>query len=224
MATIPRRSVDDALDAYFRDCIVDFDDAQAFKSLRIKHAPALLTVQIQRAQYNRDAKRVFKNNVFIPFGDTLSLERFTTGKDSSSAATSTASTTTPHLDYRLHAVFVHKGDVMYGHYYVFLRDSGSSGDVQCRWLCYNDSRVSVVADPEREVFGDMSDMDANAYCLVYARQVAPSAAAADCVDGKNGVEIVSTVCRSEQWKQLYLRQFPHLREMAVDVVTGKGDE
>ncbi|KAJ2649334.1 ubiquitin-specific protease ubp2, partial [Coemansia sp. RSA 1285] len=57
----------------------------------------------------------------------------------------------------------------YGHYWVYIRDYDSKAD-RVRWLCFNDSNVSVVGDDA--VFGDSplpGQEAANPYLLVYVR-------------------------------------------------------
>ncbi|KAJ2760776.1 ubiquitin-specific protease ubp2 [Coemansia sp. BCRC 34490] len=72
--------------------------------------------------------------------------------------------------YTLHAVFIHSGlSPEYGHYWVYIRDYDSKAD-RARWLCFNDSNVSVVGDDA--VFGDSplpGQEAANPYLLVYVR-------------------------------------------------------
>ncbi|KAJ3117233.1 ubiquitin-specific protease ubp2 [Phlyctochytrium bullatum] len=63
--------------------------------------------------------------------------------------------------YILHAVLFHQGEAQYGHYWIYLKDHRKG-----RWLKYNDSVVSVVSDPETEIFGDAGG-NTNPYCLVY---------------------------------------------------------
>lgn len=88
------------------------------------------------------------------------------------------------FDYKLHAVFMHRGEwealgtifffsdphpcsgeASYGHYWIYIRDSATG-----RWYKYNDSSVSPIS--ESDVFKrteDSSDPTANAYCLIYVR-------------------------------------------------------
>ncbi|KAJ2850828.1 ubiquitin-specific protease ubp2 [Coemansia erecta] len=72
--------------------------------------------------------------------------------------------------YTLHAVFIHSGlSPEYGHYWVYVRDYDKAKN-QIRWLCFNDSNVSVV--DESVVFNDspLPGQDtANPYYLVYVR-------------------------------------------------------
>ncbi|KAJ2210882.1 ubiquitin-specific protease ubp2 [Coemansia sp. RSA 487] len=72
--------------------------------------------------------------------------------------------------YTLHAVFIHSGlSPEFGHYWVYIRDYDKAKD-QIRWLCFNDSNVSVV--DENTVFNDSplpGQETANPYYLVYVR-------------------------------------------------------
>ncbi|OZJ05178.1 hypothetical protein BZG36_02206 [Bifiguratus adelaidae] len=64
--------------------------------------------------------------------------------------------------YRLQAVFVHQGQVNYGHYWIYIYDFKDS-----KWLKYNDSNVTHVE--EAEVFADTTGSTANPYFLVYVK-------------------------------------------------------
>ncbi|RKO83354.1 hypothetical protein BDK51DRAFT_24162, partial [Blyttiomyces helicus] len=48
-------------------------------------------------------------------------------------------------EYRLHAVFVHEGDALFGHYWIYIWDQEGT-----RWLKYNDTRVTQVSSKEHE--------------------------------------------------------------------------
>ncbi|KAJ1923285.1 ubiquitin-specific protease ubp2 [Tieghemiomyces parasiticus] len=79
----------------------------------------------------------------------------------------TAETKTVYADlrdvpYRAHAVFMHRGEASYGHYWVYLRDHAQS-----RWLKFNDAVVTRV--DEAEVFNDTTGSNANPYLIVYVR-------------------------------------------------------
>jgi ubiquitin carboxyl-terminal hydrolase 25/28 len=64
------------------------------------------------------------------------------------------------VEYRLHAVFSHRGQANDGHYWIYIYDWENE-----RWLKYNDEMVTVV--DEKEVFSDTTGKDENPYCLVY---------------------------------------------------------
>ncbi|KAI0244750.1 ubiquitin-specific protease ubp2 [Massospora cicadina] len=64
------------------------------------------------------------------------------------------------VEYRLHAVFIHKGSANYGHYWVYIRDW-----VHDAWYKFNDEHV--VAVPRGEVYADTSGSSANPYYIIY---------------------------------------------------------
>ncbi|KAJ1972277.1 ubiquitin-specific protease ubp2 [Dimargaris xerosporica] len=66
------------------------------------------------------------------------------------------------LPYRAHAVFMHRGEASYGHYWVYIRDHAANV-----WLKYNDTMVSQVNDAE--VFGDTTGSNCNPYLVVYVQ-------------------------------------------------------
>ncbi|RKP37804.1 hypothetical protein BJ085DRAFT_32885 [Dimargaris cristalligena] len=67
------------------------------------------------------------------------------------------------VPYRAHAVFMHRGEASYGHYWIYIRDH-----VHERWYKYNDSTVTPV-DAAQEVFADTTGSNANPYLIVYVR-------------------------------------------------------
>lgn len=67
-----------------------------------------------------------------------------------------------HLAYRLHAVFVHRGSVSFGHYWIYIYDFKKN-----IWRKYNDSEVTEVQDPS-EIFQDRQEQNPpTPYFLVY---------------------------------------------------------
>lgn len=65
-------------------------------------------------------------------------------------------------EYRLHSVFIHRGEASHGHYWVYIFDF-----IRDRWMKYNDEEVSVV--PREEVFKDRTGSNENPYMLSYVR-------------------------------------------------------
>lgn len=65
-------------------------------------------------------------------------------------------------EYRLHSVFIHRGEASHGHYWVYIYDY-----VRDRWMKYNDEEVSVVS--KEEVFQDRTGSNENPYMLSYVR-------------------------------------------------------
>ncbi|CCK68854.1 ubiquitin-specific protease UBP2 KNAG_0B04190 [Huiozyma naganishii CBS 8797] len=68
------------------------------------------------------------------------------------------------VGYSLFAVFIHRGEASYGHYWVYVKDFKNSGI----WRKYNDETVSEV--PEEEVFNFTEGNNATPYFLVLVKQ------------------------------------------------------
>jgi hypothetical protein len=66
------------------------------------------------------------------------------------------------LSYKLHAVYMHRGEASHGHYWIYIFDKESK-----IWFKFNDSLVSII--DEDEVYRDTSGETGNAYCLVYEK-------------------------------------------------------
>ena len=83
-----------------------------------------------------------------------------------------------HLPYRLYAVFIHRGTVEFGHYYIYIYDLKKEV-----WRKYNDSEISEVRDPD-EIFRDYGSVNPpTPYFLVY-------------VNSRMSDELVEPVCRN----------------------------
>ncbi|KAL9047175.1 MAG: hypothetical protein Q9214_000187 [Letrouitia sp. 1 TL-2023] len=68
------------------------------------------------------------------------------------------------MPYRLHSVFIHRGAVNSGHYWIYIRDF-----VDKIWRKYNDGYVTIVTD-DSEIFGQEPDnRPATPYFLVYVK-------------------------------------------------------
>lgn len=68
------------------------------------------------------------------------------------------------LPYRLHSVFIHRGYVSSGHYWIYIYDFAKA-----TWRKYNDGYVTEVKDT-REIFDrDPADRPATPYFLVYVK-------------------------------------------------------
>ncbi|CUS21823.1 LAQU0S04e01618g1_1 [Lachancea quebecensis] len=65
--------------------------------------------------------------------------------------------------YSLFAVFIHRGEASYGHYWIYIKDSGKNGI----WRKYNDE--SVTEAPDSEVFNFSEGNTATPYFLVYIK-------------------------------------------------------
>lgn len=68
------------------------------------------------------------------------------------------------IAYSLFAVFIHRGEASYGHYWVYIKDHNKNGI----WRKYNDE--SVIEVPQEEVFNFTEGNTATPYFLVYVRQ------------------------------------------------------
>ncbi|KAI9822563.1 MAG: ubiquitin-specific protease ubp2 [Pycnora praestabilis] len=80
------------------------------------------------------------------------------------------------LPYRLHSVFIHRGSVSFGHYWIYIHDFERN-----LWRKYNDGYVTEVKD-RAEVFEQDSFHPATPYFLVYVRD-------------SEQVTLVDSVCR-----------------------------
>ncbi|KAI9738361.1 MAG: ubiquitin-specific protease ubp2 [Cirrosporium novae-zelandiae] len=76
------------------------------------------------------------------------------------------------IPYRLHSVFIHRGRVSFGHYWIYIYDFKSR-----IWRKYNDDNISEVANPQQEIFSDRSQEPEfqgrdppTPYFLVYIRE------------------------------------------------------
>src|SRR5579859_1778116 len=65
--------------------------------------------------------------------------------------------------YRLHSVFIHRGDVAHGHYWIYIYDF-----VGNRWFKYNDEQVTEV--DEKVVFANDSAEGAGPYFVTYIKE------------------------------------------------------
>ncbi|KAI9825184.1 MAG: hypothetical protein M1819_000589 [Sarea resinae] len=81
------------------------------------------------------------------------------------------------LPYRLHSVFIHRGSVSFGHYWIFIYDFKRG-----IWRKYNDGYVTDVKDPQKEIFHQEEYNPATPYFLVYVRD-------------KDKDRLVDAVCR-----------------------------
>lgn len=65
-------------------------------------------------------------------------------------------------EYRLHSVFIHRGEASHGHYWVYIYDFERD-----MWRKYNDEEVTDV--PKEEIFQDRKGSNENPYMLSYVR-------------------------------------------------------
>jgi ubiquitin carboxyl-terminal hydrolase 25/28 len=76
------------------------------------------------------------------------------------------------LPYRLHSVFIHRGESNSGHYWIYIYDFSRG-----IWRKYNDETVTQVSDPKKEIFEEdpglvLKNRPATPYFLVYLKDEA----------------------------------------------------
>ncbi|KXS20438.1 cysteine proteinase [Gonapodya prolifera JEL478] len=250
-----------SLDAYFGEAQVTYEgDAAARRHVVLARTPPVLTIILNRVQFDAGQGRSWKSNVFTEFPAHLDVGRFEHPWDSRKKViekeqelrneiamleirmkeagnpeefeqtlqfvmnditvpptireqnveglmqqvhearrvkedelkTVWDELSTEDSKYALHAVLLHEGEAMFGHYWIFIHDP--SGPFGPRWLKYNDTMVTPV-DPA-EVFRDRGG-NANAYCLVYVRQEEINS-------------IVDVFTRFQEVRDEYVRRFPSI--------------
>jgi ubiquitin carboxyl-terminal hydrolase 25/28 len=72
----PRPEIRSSLDETFETTHVTFEGTEAEKEHGLLKAPPVLTLVVNRVQYNRDLQRPFKDQTFMRFTDTLQLARY----------------------------------------------------------------------------------------------------------------------------------------------------
>lgn len=65
--------------------------------------------------------------------------------------------------YSLFAIFMHRGEANYGHYWIYIKDG-------LLWRKYNDEEVSAVEKPQEQIFNFDSSNQDTAYYLAYVRE------------------------------------------------------
>jgi len=83
-------------------------------------------------------------------------------------------------EYRLHAVFIHRGEIGGGHYWIFIFDFEHRV-----WRKYNDDHVSIIKDPKKDIFDNQGAGEGTPYYLVYVR-------------AEQQKDLVDAVCRDVQ--------------------------
>ncbi|ODV90022.1 hypothetical protein CANCADRAFT_99732 [Tortispora caseinolytica NRRL Y-17796] len=69
--------------------------------------------------------------------------------------------------YRLHSVFIHRGQATFGHYWIYIYDF--ENDI---FRSYNDETVTTVADIQSAIYDDVAGNTATPYFVVYVRAAA----------------------------------------------------
>lgn len=230
----------ESLDNYFGDDILDLEDGETLRTLRLTSVPEILQVQVQRVQFDKTTFMPYKNINPLIFSETVYLDRYLDAAEGSDLDLRTKkvkqwkkelmgvrasleadskvvvrrdalSTTLAwlqqeqrvsdttfeavkqhHADlceqisqqearlaelehgiehefddmqeygYRIHSLFIHKGDASYGHYWIYIRDE-ETGEF-CK---FNDEIVTRVQMDE--VFNFESGNLATPYFLVFVR-------------------------------------------------------
>lgn len=135
------------------------------EAIHLEHAAPVLT---QEEVLRRGSVREIVTELSIE-DDKLSLDELEQQLRSCEAKERDLSWKLGHLfdeniahEYRLHSVFIHRGEASHGHYWVYIYDFTMG-----RWMKYNDEEVSVV--PKEEVFKDRVGSNENPYMLSYVK-------------------------------------------------------
>ncbi|KAK6352819.1 ubiquitin-specific protease ubp2 [Orbilia brochopaga] len=72
----PGRDIYTALDNHFDASTVELEGKQAQRYLSITALPAILQIQVQRVQFNRETKQPYKSNAPLTFGEKIFLDRY----------------------------------------------------------------------------------------------------------------------------------------------------
>ena len=70
------RNLYDGLDVVFDDALVDIEGKRARRRITLIDVPPLLQIQLSRVQYDRVAQKIFKSNVHMSFGETITMDRY----------------------------------------------------------------------------------------------------------------------------------------------------
>jgi ubiquitin carboxyl-terminal hydrolase 25/28 len=77
----------DGLSAYFDD-IVEFEGKKTRMEVSLVDVPAVLQIQLQRVQFNRETLQPYKSQAYVKFGETIYLDRFMCDADAEKKARS----------------------------------------------------------------------------------------------------------------------------------------
>lgn len=69
-------NVYDGLDKVFDDAVVDIEGKQARRRITLVDVPPILQIQLQRVQYDRVKKNIFKSNAHLSFSPTIAMDRY----------------------------------------------------------------------------------------------------------------------------------------------------
>ncbi|KAG4418500.1 hypothetical protein IFR04_008394 [Cadophora malorum] len=108
-------------------------------------------------------------------------------------------------EYKLHSVFIHRGEAGGGHYWVYIYDF--EHDI---WREYNDEHVSEVKD-RRRIFDQTGSAEGTPYYLVYVKT-------------QRLRELVDVVCREVQEEPVELDTWNGQMDGVVKEVEGEGED
>ena len=143
--------------------------------------PKVLQLQLKRFAYSQTdgSLGLVKLGDKLTFSQDLDLESFVAlevADDDNVFGADVAATRgscRPPARYKLHAVLIHKGNALRGHYYAFVRPNLGGGG-EGGWVRYNDEAVTPVSweTVSYEGFGGGGDgvQSTNAYLLQYVRE------------------------------------------------------
>ncbi|CAN0460917.1 unnamed protein product, partial [Discosporangium mesarthrocarpum] len=103
----------------------------AKKGVRFLKFPPVLTVHLKRFEFDMTTGSMIKVNDRFAFPREMDIDQYLDEE-------AERYPDRPNR-YVLHSVLVHSGDVHGGHYYAYIRPSGTVGGGQ--WCCYNDEHV-----------------------------------------------------------------------------------
>lgn len=66
----------DGLDTAFQTSTVEVEGKQAVRRDALTELPPILQIQLQRVQFDRKTAKVFKSNAYMPFPETLRMNRY----------------------------------------------------------------------------------------------------------------------------------------------------
>ncbi|EAY15792.1 Clan CA, family C19, ubiquitin hydrolase-like cysteine peptidase [Trichomonas vaginalis G3] len=128
--------------------------------MKIMQCPKILSIHLQRFEYDQNSQRNHKIYSKFEFQDTLDLSEYCYEKQTA--------------EYVLTQVIVHSGNPDFGHYYDFIRPNIKSD----QWIKFNDTEVTKCNSQEaiEDNFGGLPNAQStiekiySAYILVYVRK------------------------------------------------------
>eukprot|EP01125_Pyxidicula_operculata_P018997 TRINITY_DN6842_c1_g3_i2.p1 TRINITY_DN6842_c1_g3~~TRINITY_DN6842_c1_g3_i2.p1 ORF type:complete len:2639 (+),score=452.27 TRINITY_DN6842_c1_g3_i2:39-7955(+) len=181
-----KKKLYDSLELYIQGERLEFENkyfcgeckemVTAVKRTMINKLPNHLIIHLKRFDYDLVLGKRNKLNQLIEFPQKLNLEPFTKeGLERKENPDSMIEDSHPssYFDYDLTGILIHSGDTEMGHYYSYIRDSGTN-----KWYQFNDEMVTPFNPediPDRCFGGEISDgknsrsKAFNAYMLFYQK-------------------------------------------------------